>query len=187
MPRRPPLPRLRPSDLGLRARGQPGHRQGRRPGLQQVDDLIAAVAQIDERVVVVEIGGQAMVVAASHGDPHLMLARRHGGTGVEDPHEQRSLAAEPAPDRIGRPFAIGERQQRIRGLQADIGIRAFDEHRPRRRERRAGPRRDRHRREDGSPDPYKLIFVLKGNQSSMIPNAKESMKVKNSKKGIKVS
>ena len=41
--------------------------------------------------------------------------------------------------------------------------------------------------EDGNPDPYKLIFVLKGNQSSTIPNAKESMKVKNSKKGIKVS
>lgn len=41
--------------------------------------------------------------------------------------------------------------------------------------------------EDGSPDPYKLTFVLKGNQSSTIPNAKESMKAKNSKKGIKVS
>ncbi len=41
--------------------------------------------------------------------------------------------------------------------------------------------------EDGNPDPYKLTFVLKGNQSSTIPNAKESMKAKNSKKGIKVS
>lgn len=41
--------------------------------------------------------------------------------------------------------------------------------------------------ENGNPDPYKLTFVLKGNQSSSIPNAKESMKAKNSKKGIKVS
>ena len=41
--------------------------------------------------------------------------------------------------------------------------------------------------EDGSPDPYKLTFVLKGNQSGVVPNAKAQFKVKNSEKGKMVS
>ena len=30
--------------------------------------------------------------------------------------------------------------------------------------------------EDGTADPYKLTFVLKGNQSGVVPNAKEHFK-----------
>ena len=42
--------------------------------------------------------------------------------------------------------------------------------------------------EEGNPDPYKLTFVLKGNQSKTIPNAKDNYKEqKNSEKGKKVS
>ncbi|MBQ8299515.1 MAG: recombinase family protein [Clostridia bacterium] len=43
--------------------------------------------------------------------------------------------------------------------------------------------------EEGNPDPYKLTFVLKGNQSGTIPNAKEHYKAmqKELKKGNKVS
>ena len=42
--------------------------------------------------------------------------------------------------------------------------------------------------EEGNPDPYKLTFVLKGNQSKTIPNAKDNYKEqKNSDKGKKVS
>ena len=41
--------------------------------------------------------------------------------------------------------------------------------------------------EDGSPDPYKLTFVLKGNQTGVVPNAKEQFKAKNSEKGKMVS
>ena len=43
--------------------------------------------------------------------------------------------------------------------------------------------------EDGNPDPYKLTFVLKGNQTGTIPNAKEHYKAmqKELKKGNKVS
>ncbi len=41
--------------------------------------------------------------------------------------------------------------------------------------------------EDGRPDPYKLTFVLKGNQSGIVPNAKEQFKKKNSEKGKMVS
>ena len=42
--------------------------------------------------------------------------------------------------------------------------------------------------EEGNLDPYKLTFVLKGNQSKTIPNAKDNYKEqKNSEKGKKVS
>ena len=42
--------------------------------------------------------------------------------------------------------------------------------------------------EEGNPDPYKLTFVLKGNQSKTIPNAKDNYKEqKNSEKRKKVS
>ena len=41
--------------------------------------------------------------------------------------------------------------------------------------------------EDGSPDPYKLTFVLKGNQTGVVPNAKAQYKAKNSEKGKMVS
>lgn len=43
--------------------------------------------------------------------------------------------------------------------------------------------------EEGNPDPYKLTFVLKGNQSGTVPNAKEHYKAiqKELKKGNKVS
>lgn len=41
--------------------------------------------------------------------------------------------------------------------------------------------------EDGSPDPYKLTFVLKGNQTGVVPNAKAQFKAKNSEKGKMVS
>lgn len=42
--------------------------------------------------------------------------------------------------------------------------------------------------DDGTPDPYKLTFVLKGNQTGTVPNAKEHLKeMKNSEKGKKVS
>lgn len=42
--------------------------------------------------------------------------------------------------------------------------------------------------EEDNPDPYKLTFVLKGNQSKTIPNAKDYYKEqKNSEKGKKVS
>ena len=42
--------------------------------------------------------------------------------------------------------------------------------------------------EDGTADPYKLTFVLKGNQSGVVPNAKEHFKEqKKSEKGKKVS
>ena len=41
--------------------------------------------------------------------------------------------------------------------------------------------------EDGTADPYKLTFVLKGNQSGVVPNAKAQYKEKNSEKGKKVS
>ena len=42
--------------------------------------------------------------------------------------------------------------------------------------------------EEGNPDPYKLTFVLKGNQSKTIPNAKDNYKEqRNSEKGKKVS
>lgn len=43
--------------------------------------------------------------------------------------------------------------------------------------------------EEGNPDPYKLTFVLKGNQSGIVPNAKEHYKAiqKELKKGNKVS
>ena len=40
---------------------------------------------------------------------------------------------------------------------------------------------------DGSPDPYKLTFVLKGNQTGVVPNAKAQYKAKNSEKGKMVS
>lgn len=43
-------------------------------------------------------------------------------------------------------------------------------------------------KEDGTLDSYKLTFVLKGNQTGTVPNAKEHLKeMKNSKKGKKVS
>ena len=32
--------------------------------------------------------------------------------------------------------------------------------------------------EDGTPDPYKLTFILKGNQTGTIPHAKEAFKEK---------
>ena len=32
--------------------------------------------------------------------------------------------------------------------------------------------------EDGTPDPYKLTFVLKGNQTGTVPHAKEQFKQK---------
>lgn len=43
--------------------------------------------------------------------------------------------------------------------------------------------------EDGTPDPYKLTFILKGNQTGTVPHAKEQFKEKqkNSKEGKKVS
>ena len=42
--------------------------------------------------------------------------------------------------------------------------------------------------EDGTADPYKLTFVLKGNQSGVVPNAKEHFKEQNkSEKGKMVS
>ena len=42
--------------------------------------------------------------------------------------------------------------------------------------------------EEGNPDPYKLTFVLKGNQAKTIPNAKDNYKEqKNSEKEKKVS
>ena len=43
--------------------------------------------------------------------------------------------------------------------------------------------------EEGNPAPYKLTFVLKGNQSGTVPNAKEHYKAiqKELKKGNKVS
>ena len=41
--------------------------------------------------------------------------------------------------------------------------------------------------EDGSPDPYKLTFVLKGNQTGVVPNAKAQFKAKSSEKGKMVS
>lgn len=42
--------------------------------------------------------------------------------------------------------------------------------------------------EDGTPDPYKLTFVLKGNQQGILPNAKKAYKEKHKKsKGEKVS
>ncbi len=41
--------------------------------------------------------------------------------------------------------------------------------------------------EDGTVDSYKLTFVLKGNQSGTVANAKEHFKEKNSEKGKKVS
>ena len=41
--------------------------------------------------------------------------------------------------------------------------------------------------EDGSPDPYKLTFVLKGNQTGVVQNAKAQYKAKNSEKGKMVS
>ena len=42
--------------------------------------------------------------------------------------------------------------------------------------------------EDGTADPYKLTFVLKGNQTGVVPNAKEHFKEqKKSEKGKKVS
>ena len=42
--------------------------------------------------------------------------------------------------------------------------------------------------EDGTPDPYKITFVLKGKQSGVVPNAKASYKEKNkSEKDKKVS
>ena len=43
--------------------------------------------------------------------------------------------------------------------------------------------------EEGNPDPYKLTFVLKGNQSGTVPNAKKHYKAiqKELKKGNKVS
>lgn len=42
--------------------------------------------------------------------------------------------------------------------------------------------------EDGTPDPYKLTFVLKGKQTGIVPDAKAHFKEqKNSKKGKKVS
>jgi hypothetical protein len=43
--------------------------------------------------------------------------------------------------------------------------------------------------EDGTPDPYKLTFILKGNQTGTVPHAKEQFKEKqkNSKKEKKVS
>jgi hypothetical protein len=39
--------------------------------------------------------------------------------------------------------------------------------------------------EDGTPDPYKLTFILKGNQTGTVPHAKEQFKEKqkNSKEG----
>jgi hypothetical protein len=43
--------------------------------------------------------------------------------------------------------------------------------------------------EDGTPDPYKLTFILKGNQTGTVAHAKEQFKEKqtNSKEGKKVS
>ena len=43
--------------------------------------------------------------------------------------------------------------------------------------------------EEGNPDPYKLTFVLKGNESGTVPNGKEHCKAtqKELKKGNKVS
>jgi hypothetical protein len=43
--------------------------------------------------------------------------------------------------------------------------------------------------EEGNPDPYKLTFLLKGNQTRTVPNAKEHYKAiqKELKKGNKVS
>jgi DNA invertase Pin-like site-specific DNA recombinase len=43
--------------------------------------------------------------------------------------------------------------------------------------------------EDGTPDPYKLTFILKGNQTGTVPHAKAQFKEKqkNSKEGKKVS
>lgn len=43
--------------------------------------------------------------------------------------------------------------------------------------------------EKGNPDPYKLTFILKGNQTRTVPNAKEHYKAiqKELKKGNKVS
>jgi hypothetical protein len=32
--------------------------------------------------------------------------------------------------------------------------------------------------EDGTPDPYKLTFILKGNQTGTVPHAKEAFKEK---------
>lgn len=37
--------------------------------------------------------------------------------------------------------------------------------------------------EDGTPDPYRLTFVLKGNQTGTVPQSKEHLKKNNSKEG----
>ena len=37
--------------------------------------------------------------------------------------------------------------------------------------------------EDGTPDPYKLTFILKGNQTGTIPHAKETFKEKQKENG----
>ena len=41
--------------------------------------------------------------------------------------------------------------------------------------------------EDGTPDPYKLTFVLKGNQQGAIPNSKQHYKEQKSKAERRVS